>query len=155
MALKAQIWQQEILMQLNMYFDGLLQCLYNRREGFEWQKMKTCWFLTPSWHSHNLWGILGWWLRANKQMKWFPPQPLVIKQWWLIFVRSNVFLKLTENTHLKNLLVLEADKMLSWNYPKKSKREEKWRKTGCMNLEGRPEFFSSLYPKKTSYNPLV
>jgi len=29
-------------MQLNMYFDGLLQFLYQQtREGFEWQEMKT------------------------------------------------------------------------------------------------------------------
>lgn len=139
------------------HFYGLLQYLYQQtRKGLEWEKMKTCWFLTPFWHSQNLWGIIGWWLRANKEMKLFPHQPLVIKQWWLTFVGSNVFLNLTEDIHLKNVLVLEADKMLSWNYPKKSKGEkEKWRNTGCMNLEGRPEFLSSLYPKKTSYNPLV
>lgn len=92
----------------------------------------------------------------SKQVKWFPHQPLVIRQQWLTFISNNVFLKLMENAHLKNFLVLEADKLLSWNYPKKGKGEKKnLRKTGCTNLEDRSAFFSSLYPKKSSYNPLI
>lgn len=103
--------------------------------------MKSHWFLTPSWHSQDLWGFLGWWLRRNEQMERFPHQTLVVRQWWLPFIRNNVFLKLAENTHLKDLSVLEADKILSWNYPKKSKRgKKKPRKKGCMSLGGRPGF---------------
>lgn len=50
----------------------------------------------------------------------------------------------------QNLLFLEADKLLSWNYPKKGKGEkEKLRKTGCTNLEDRPvELFFFLVSYK-------
>lgn len=85
----------------------------------------------------------------SKQVKWFPHQPLVIRQQWLTFISNNVFLKLTKNAYLKNLLVLEADKLLSWNYPKKGKGEKKnLRKTGCTNLEDRPDFFFFLVSQK-------